>query len=244
MNISVCIATYNGARYIETQLNSIIDQLEINDEVIIVDDCSTDNTIKIIESFKDSRIKINKNEVNHGHVFSFNRALELSTKDIIFMSDQDDVWKVNRVFLMKEKLLKSNTLLLSSNSEFINSQGDNLNYKIDGVDLRNSSNYYRNILDIFIGKTNYYGCLMAFKSELKKVLLPIPDFVESHDLWIAMAGNILKSNIHCNDITLSRRIHQTNASTINRSIILKIKSRIIFFISLVLLFIRKKNNNE
>jgi glycosyltransferase involved in cell wall biosynthesis len=242
MNISVCIATYNGGKYIETQLNSIVDQLEINDEVIIVDDCSKDNTIKIIESFKDSRIKIIKNEVNKGHVYSFNRALELSSKDIIFMSDQDDVWKENRVFLIKEKLLKSNALLLSSNSEFINSQGDNLNYKIDGVDVRNSSNYYRNILDIFIGKTNYYGCLMAFKRELKKVVLPIPDFVESHDLWIAKAGNILKSNIHCNDITLARRIHETNASTTNRSIIFKIKSRIIFFISIVVLFIRKINN--
>ena len=244
MNISVCIATYNGGKYIESQLNSIVDQLEINDEVIIVDDCSKDNTIKIIESFNDSRIKVFKNNINKGHVYSFSRAVELSSKDIIFMSDQDDIWRENRVLLMKDKLLKFNALLLSSNSEFINSEGFNLDYYIDGVKEINSTNYLNNIFEIFLGKTNYYGCLMAFKSELKEFILPLPSFVESHDLWIAMAANLLNSNIHCNDITLSRRIHETNASVGKRNIVLKLKSRYVFFISFFVLLYRKIIKNQ
>lgn len=242
MRISVCIATYNGEKYIEAQLNSIIDQLDTDDEIIIVDDCSKDDTLNIIRSIGDSRIKIYLNEVNRGHVYSFSRAIELATKKIIFMSDQDDIWKKNRLILMKEKLINSSALLLTSNSEFINSDGNKIEFKIDGVDEINSFKYLNNILDIFIGKTNYYGCAMAFKSEFKKIILPMPNYVESHDLWMAMAANLIKSNLHSNDITLERRIHGSNASVVNRKLIFKIKSRIVFLKSLIQLIFRKFNN--
>jgi glycosyltransferase involved in cell wall biosynthesis len=242
MDVSVCIATYNGAKYIELQLNSIINQLDNFDEIIIVDDFSQDDTLKIIKSYNDFRIKIFQNEVNKGHVFSFGRAISLSTKDIIFMCDQDDIWKNNRLILMKEKLINSSALLLSSNSEFINSSGSKINFIIDGVETKNSFKYFNNILDIFKGKTNYYGCTSAFKTELKKTILPIPTYVESHDLWIAMAANLIKSNIHCNEVTLQRRIHGLNASVVKRNLLLKFKSRIIFFISLIELIFRKFKN--
>lgn len=242
MEISVCIATFNGEKYIELQINSIIKQLDSFDEVIIVDDCSKDNTLNIIRSIGDSRIKIYQNEINRGHVYSFSRAIELASKKIIFMSDQDDIWKNNRLILMKEKLLNSSALLLTSNSEFINSVGDKIDFKIDGVDEINSFKYLNNIIDIFRGKTNYYGCAMAFKSELKKIILPMPNYVESHDLWIAMAANLIKSNVHSNDITLERRIHGSNASVVNRRLILKLKSRIVFLKSLIQLIFRKFKN--
>lgn len=242
MDISVCIATFNGEKYIEFQINSIIEQLDSFDEVIIVDDCSQDNTVKIIQSLNDPRIKIYQNEINRGHVYSFSRAIELTTKNLIFMSDQDDVWKNNRLILMKEKLLNSSALLLSSNSEFINSGGIKIDFKIDGVDEINSFKYFSNIIDIFRGKTNYYGCAMAFKSELKKYILPMPNYVESHDLWIAMAANLIKSNLHSNEITLERRIHGANASVVNRRLILKLKSRIVFLKSLIQLIVRKFEN--
>lgn len=242
MDISVCIATFNGEKYIEFQINSIIEQLDSFDEVIIVDDCSQDNTVKIIQSLNDSRIKIYQNEKNRGHVYSFSRAIELTTKNLIFMSDQDDIWKNNRLILMKEKLLNSSALLLTSNSEFINSVGNRIDFKIDGVNEINSNKYLNNIIDIFKGKTNYYGCAMAFKSEFKKIILPMPNYVESHDLWIAMAANLIKSNVHSNDITLKRRIHGSNASVVNRKLIFKIKSRIVFLKSLIQLIFRKFKN--
>lgn len=242
MDISVCIATFNGEKYIEFQINSIIEQLDSFDEVIIVDDCSQDNTVKIIQSLNDPRIKIYQNEINRGHVYSFSRAIELTTKNLIFMSDQDDIWKNNRLILMKEKLLNSSALLLTSNSEFINSVGNRIDFKIDGVNEINSNKYLNNIIDIFKGKTNYYGCAMAFKSEFKKIILPMPNYVESHDLWIAMAANLIKSNVHSNDITLKRRIHGSNASVVNRKLIFKIKSRIVFLKSLIQLIFRKFKN--
>ena len=67
MDISVCMATYNGEKYIEEQLKSILPQIGINDEVIIVDDCSTDNTVNIIREINDTRIKLFQNDRNRKH---------------------------------------------------------------------------------------------------------------------------------------------------------------------------------
>lgn len=241
MNISVCLASYNGEKYVEEQLKSIIIQLSVDDEIIIVDDCSKDSTVKVIKSLKDERIKIFKNEVNKGHVYSFGKAISLSNNEIVFMSDQDDIWTEGRVDLMKSKLLNSQSMLLSSNSDFINSFGEKIDFGIIGVQYKFSKKNVSNIFDIFVGKENYYGCAMAFKKELKEIILPIPTYVESHDLWIAMAANLFKSNLHCDEITLSRRVHGSNASIIKRPIALKIWSRYIFVKSMFQLIYRGYN---
>jgi glycosyltransferase involved in cell wall biosynthesis len=240
MNLSVCIATYNGEKFIDLQLQSIIKQLDDDDEIIIVDDCSTDNTLKVIKSISDFRIKIFLNELNRGHVYSFGRALGLASKDVIFMSDQDDIWLDDRITLMKNKLLNANVMLLSSNTNFIDSKGNKIDYSLNHLSSKTSNNYISNIKDIFLGKGYYYGCAMALKKELNNIILPIPNYVESHDLWIALAANINKSNIHCNESTLNRRIHGGNASIVSRKLLNKLWSRIIFIISIVHLFIRTK----
>lgn len=238
MKISVCLASYNGAEFIEEQLESILNQLSESDEIIIVDDCSSDNTVNKIELFNDSRIKIFKNDTNKGHVYSFGRAISLSNNDIIFMSDQDDIWLKDRVSLMISQFIENDSLLVSSNTNFINSEGEIIEYKIDGVESENSEKYFRNIFDVFIGKENYYGCAMAFKKELKGLILPIPSYVESHDLWIAIAANLSRSNLHCDEITLSRRVHGNNASIVKRSFLLKLRSRVIFARSALRLIFR------
>ncbi|MDE5758415.1 MAG: glycosyltransferase, partial [Allobaculum sp.] len=90
--ISVCIATYNGERYIETQIRSILDQLNEDDEIIISDDSSTDRTLDIIRSLNDSRIKLFAGNKFHSRTFNFENALKQATGDFIFLSDQDDIW--------------------------------------------------------------------------------------------------------------------------------------------------------
>lgn len=90
--ISVCMATYNGEEYIKEQLESILCQLGEMDEIIISDDGSTDNTLNIIESYNDSRIKIHINTGKHGFVYNFENALQKAKGEYIFLSDQDDIW--------------------------------------------------------------------------------------------------------------------------------------------------------
>jgi glycosyltransferase involved in cell wall biosynthesis len=238
MNISVCLATYNGAKYIEIQLHSILRQLSVSDEVIILDDFSKDNTLDLVRNFEDKRIKVFKNEINRGHVYSFGKAIELASNELIFMCDQDDIWLDRRLEFMKGSLLKSKALLISTNSNFIDSDGNIIDYSLDGVNSISSDKHFKNILDIFVGKTNYVGCAMAFKKELNKLILPIPSYVESHDLWIAMAANIIKANLHLDEQTLSRRIHGNNASIVKRKLLPKLWSRIVFLISVFQLYYR------
>jgi glycosyltransferase involved in cell wall biosynthesis len=241
------MAIFNGEEYIELQLQSIIKQLSTDDEIIIIDDYSTDNSLNIIKSINDSRIKIFRNSKNNGHVYSFGQAIKQASKEIIFMSDQDDIWLDNRIVLMKNFLLRSNAMLVSSNSNFIDDKGNSIDFSCFGINSKTSNDNVHNLVYIFLGKINYWGCTMAFKSEFRDVILPIPFYVESHDLWIALTANIMKSNLHIDEVTLNRRIHGNNVSIINRKFILKLWSRIIFFISIVNIVIRikkmKKNEN-
>ncbi len=95
--LSVCIATYNGAKYINKQVESILLQLGIDDEIVVSDDGSIDQTISILESFGDERIKIFRNTGRHGVVSYFENALNHSSGEVIFLSDQDDIWNKKKL---------------------------------------------------------------------------------------------------------------------------------------------------
>ena len=95
--ISVCIATYNGEKYIKEQLDSIIPQLGHEDEIVISDDGSSDSTLDIINSINDERIRITVNQGKHGVNSNFNNALLHAKGDFIFLADQDDIWLSGKV---------------------------------------------------------------------------------------------------------------------------------------------------
>ena len=242
MLISVCMATYNGEKFIREQMISILDQLSADDEVIVVDDGSTDNTINLLKEFADSRIKIYLNNQNKGHVFTFGKAISLATNDIVFMSDQDDIWIPDRVRIISEKLNKSGLSFASSNFGCINASGSEIPCLIDSLLTSDSSKNIKNIIGIFNGTKFYYGCTMAFKKDFTKIILPIPQFVESHDLWIALAGNLICSNIHIEEKTLMRRIHENNATEFNRGMIAKLWTRVLFLVSIIILLSRQYFN--
>jgi len=241
MDISVCIASYNGENHIVKQLNSILEQLDHNDEIIIVDDHSVDGTVNQIMSLNDPRIKIFINESNKGHVFSFDRAISLAMNDFVFTSDQDDIWIPGRVSLMIDELIRSKADLITSNFEWIDDDEKPIYILIDGVKVSNSSKFIKNIFDIYVGKTNYFGCCMAFRRSFVKLISPIPPFVESHDVWIALAANFIGSNCHLDANTLRKRKHSNNTtSTVSkRSLFQKIRARFFFTLGLITLLNRR-----
>lgn len=232
--ISVCMACYQGEKYIEEQILSILPQLNESDELIIIDDHSSDNTGRIVQGMKDNRIKYVLNEKNLGVNRSFEKAIRKAKNDYIFMADQDDLWTEGRVERMLKEL-KAGNLLVSGNSAAINSVGQKCDYDLGSLYQADSDKYRKNILRIFTGKAYYYGCAMAFDRKLRKVILPFPKYMESHDLWIAMAANMLKSNCHLEEIVLKRRIHGKNASVLQRKLAEKLYSRWIFAKSYVTL---------
>ena len=230
MTKSICIATYNGSKFITKQLDSVIEQLGKEDEIIIIDDCSSDNTLEIIKTYSDARIKIFQNEKNLRHVKSFEKAISLSTKELIFLCDQDDLWEAGRLNTFENYFVKyPEVMLVSSNFNCIDDNDEIIKNTLNKVFVKNSFQYRKNIFSIFAGKIGYFGCAMAFKRSLVPTILPIPEYVEAHDLWIAMAANYKKANLHIDDKTLYHRIHQNNASDLKRNIQGKLKARLGFF---------------
>lgn len=115
MRTSVILSSYNGEKYIEEQLYSLLNQSEEIDEVIVIDDCSCDSTTTIVENFikknNCKRWKLIINKKNKGWKASFITGLELATGDILFPCDQDDVWHHDKIEVMK-KIMQNNEKIL------------------------------------------------------------------------------------------------------------------------------------
>lgn len=99
MRISVAMCTYNGEKYLKSQLDSILNQTILPDEIIICDDCSKDSTINIITAYQKKHpiIKLFINETNLGLIKNFEKAINQCTDGLVFLSDQDDIWYQNKI---------------------------------------------------------------------------------------------------------------------------------------------------
>lgn len=236
--VSVCLATYNGERYIKPQIESILNQLTIHDELIISDDQSTDNTIFIIEQIKDSRIKIFKHKKDNFKTSSsfatknFENALSKSSGDIIILSDQDDVWLPNKIEIMSSYLKECDMVISDA-------------YVTDS-DLRiiHETRFYpgcgqtRNLLKAYISTHPFQGSCMAFNRKVLSKALPFPKSVLSHDTWLGYIGTtFFKTKIVPEKLIYYRRHENVVSITGNKSrrpIIYKLLSRI-KYLSLVFL---------
>ena len=184
--LSVCIATCNGEQYVHEQIASILPQLREKDEIIVVDDCSKDGTVRELARFEDARVRILQSENNLGAVRSFERALQMAAGEIVFLSDQDDVWRTDKI----QKILEafdsepSVTLVISA-VEPINSNGDSLAPRAE-----NSSKFRGGVLQTLL-KNNYRGCAMAFRRSVAEAALPFPANIPMHDSWIGLVNTLI-----------------------------------------------------
>jgi len=239
-NVSVCMAAYNGANYIKKQIETILVQLGAGDELIIVDDCSTDDTVKIIKSFFDVRVKLYINEKNLGFIKSFFKAIKYAKNEYIFLSDQDDVWLDDKVSRVKEAIELSNADVLIHNAKVCTCEGRVLQLK----------RYQRGLGSCFFNRhlTNNHnmGCLMIFNKRIVKDLYPIPTLVESHDQWIGLVADYMGYNTSFLDENLIKWIrHDSNASsTYRRSWKLVILSRIKMIVLYFLIRCRNYRRNS
>lgn len=236
--LSVCMATYNGAAHLREQVDSILAQLSDEDELVVVDDASSDETVAILETYRRPCIRVHRNTRNLGHVQSFSRALSLARRNLLVMADQDDVWLPGRLTAIHASLREQQAWVVSSNSRYVDSTLRPIHFDADRLSAADSTRHVYNIVGIFTGRRSYYGCAMALRREILPAVLPIPEFVESHDLWIAMAGNAARANLHLEEETLLRRIHGDNASVLRRPLRRKLWSRVVFLLSLVVLLAR------
>ncbi len=235
MTVSVCMATYNGAQYLRAQLLSILAQLGGSDEVVVVDDASTDATLAVLRAIGDARVTVHTNPRNLGHVQTFARAMALAKNEVIFLADQDDVWLPDRLQHMLDALDVSGALVVASNFACIDREGRPTAFPCHRLRAADSTRHLANLAGIFAGRRGYFGCAMALRRGILKVALPIPAFVESHDLWLAQIANLARANVHLESNTLTRRIHGANATDLSRPLWRKLWSRVGYGRSLLLL---------
>lgn len=242
--ISICMATYNGSLYIREQVDSILLQMCGDDELIICDDCSTDNTVQVIKEYQDTKIKWYTSDKNTGHVKNFEKAISLATKDLIALSDQDDVWYPNRMKQLLSALDENpNAKLVASNFDMSNST---LEEKIIVNGLSHlPKNRLMRVLSIFSGKAPYFGCTFLMRKDLLKVALPFPKGLEAHDIWIALLANTYGEVTHLDDPTLCRRLHGSNVTpTSRRALSTIIKSRMLLLEMYISRLIKVRVNNK
>lgn len=204
--ISVVIATFNGAKYLAEQIESILNQTYPIYEVVILDDCSTDTTWEILSDYcqKHAQVKVYRNVHNLGCVNTFSSALELTTGDFIALSDQDDIWLPNKIETLLQ-YAQSEYNLVHSDAYLCN---ENLNTyalysDIKGF-LKSSS---------FINYLNYNdvsGCTTLFSRKLLDKIIPIPDGFWMHDHYLALMASYYGKVVYIDKPLIKYRQHANN----------------------------------
>ncbi|WP_321385421.1 glycosyltransferase family 2 protein [uncultured Enterococcus sp.] len=204
--ISVCVAAYNGEKYIAQQLDSILIQLAEDDEVIVSDDGSVDGTPAILEWFaeKDPRVRLIEGP-RSGVIANFEQAITEAQGDFIFLADQDDVWlpeKVSETVAFFNAHLALDVVvsdLIIVNEELEPITSSYFEYR------KVRTGFFANVL-----KNGYIGAGMCFRKRMKNRILPIPHNVPMHDMWIGLLG---ETGFLQKPLTYYRR-HDENVSEI------------------------------
>ena len=184
MRRSVAMASYNGARYIEEQLQSVLSQLGEQDEVVVSDDGSTDGTRQLLEALagRDSRVRV-LDGPRAGVVRNFENALAAVTGEIVFLCDQDDVWRPDKVEAVCAAFEDPAVWLVMHDARVTD---DTLRPVADSFFALHGSRagYARTLW-----RKAYIGCCMAFRRELLQLALPFPDGIPMHDQWLGMLAD-------------------------------------------------------
>lgn len=185
---SIALCTYNGEKYLPQLLDSILSQTVLAREIIIVDDCSTDGTVSILEKYagRNSQIKLSLQKSNLGPVAAFQTAIQLTSQPYIFLADQDDIWNPNKVELMLSAASRFSTekpLLVYSDLEVVDERGNPRFpsfWKMAGIKPHTSTFerlMYGNVVT---------GCASLINAKMKECLTSIPQGVLMHDHWIGL----------------------------------------------------------
>lgn len=206
MKTTIILGSFNGEKYIERQIKSFFNQTVLPSELIINDDCSTDNTVEIIRQLIKTSpfpIILNHNTINLGYTANFENLLKVTDADIIFFSDQDDLWFPTKIEKVLSIFEKSASIMVVINDMILATE--NLT-PTEFTQLQNIRNVGMSD-DTFVA-----GCAVAIRKQWKEVVLPFPENYEGHDNWINRLATITNCRqIFERPLQLYRR-HQSNVS--------------------------------
>lgn len=234
--ISVAMISYQGAKYIEEQLDSILVTLGAEDEVVISDDGSMDGTREIISRYmeQDKRIRL-INGPRNGVKANVENALRACEGAYIFLADQDDIWMREKVEVVMRAFEEQKATVVVHDAIVTDGACQEVIldsfYSLKGSGAGVIKNIWRN---------TYIGCCMAFKRELLEEVLPIPNYIEMHDQWIGVINDQLNHDTcFVPEKLIKYRRHGQNASGMEHyGVARMIKNRVCFVWALLT---KKKN---
>lgn len=233
--ISVCMATYNGEKFLAEQIGSILTQLKPGDELVVSDDGSTDGTTGILRGFGNCLRLVGENRVG-GVVPNFSRALEHAHGDLILLADQDDVWLPGRVDLFRVELARYDLVL--TNALVVDE-----NLRPTGTTLfdrtRPAFGFWRNF-----HRNSFVGCCMGFRRSLLMSALPLPKMTPWHDWLLGLLACLLGSAMHVDTPLLLYRRHGANVSLTGEAstngIVRKVELRWLMLRALAICLVRSR----
>lgn len=192
-SVVVALCTYNGAAYLREQLDSIAGQTRLPSRLLVLDDCSKDNTVGILQHFASSApfpVEIVRNETNLGYVKNFEKALGFCHEDVVVLSDQDDVWVPDKLAKIERYLFDHPEIdAVFTDAELVDSERRAYGYSLwESIEFNTREQRWVESGDAFrvlLRRNVVTGATMAFRSRVKARVLPIPrEWV--HDEWISI----------------------------------------------------------
>ncbi len=193
--IAIIMATYNGEKYVDEQINSILASNYQDLELFIYDDGSKDNTVSILRNYENQypeKVHVYQNESNLGHLMNFMHALSETTADYVMFSDQDDVWNSNKVAVtikrmkhMEAQSDKETPLVVFTDAIVVDQDLNTLNHSFF---CSGHLNPYRTDLGHLLMENKLIGCTVMVNAALRRKLLSrqLPKKARYHDWWIAL----------------------------------------------------------
>ena len=224
---SIAMAVYNGEKYLEEQIDSILSMMGSKDELVISYNESSDKTLDIIKKYEqnDIRVHVYFDEGNSVET-NFNNAVNNCKGEYIFLSDQDDVWINDKINTIVSYMKKDHSIGVVISDGYI--VDEHLNIKKESIykELKTNVSPLLNWI-----KGSYLGCQMAFSREIKSKIWPVA--IENpplaHDLWLGVIGSKYGKVVMISEHLLMHRLHGDNCSNGRKmSMIQMIKNRIIF----------------
>ncbi len=198
------MSTYNGEKYLKRQMDTILEQLEQDDELVISDDSSTDGTIEIIKSYKDERIRLFANNLFKSPVYNLEFALKQAQGEYIFLSDQDDIWLPGRVQKVKERLQENDLVVCNAS---IVDQDEKVIHESYFSWKGSGPGFWKNLK-----KNSFLGCSMALNRKVLNAVLPFPRYVIMHDVWIGLVAESIGKVLFLDEKLIMYRRHADNVT--------------------------------
>jgi Glycosyl transferase family 2 len=221
--LSVALCTYNGARYLREQLDSIAGQTRPPDELVVCDDGSTDATLAILEGFAAAAqfpVRIHGNRTPLGTPKNFERAIGLATGEIIALADQDDVWYPHKLERLEQELARSERIgLVFSDADVVDDRLRPAGYRLWQA-LRACERNRRliargRLFEALVRDNLVTGCTAAFRSAYKDLVIPVPTAC-AHDSWAALVIAAVADVARIDAPLLAYRQHAGNQSGLER----------------------------